>query len=847
MQQFAPAQFMVNYIQLTIKAGLVSLGIIITLTRLVPLQATPVLSVNGVGADSYPGGQTVYRLELLNHTDQIVYDGVLTATLPAGFSYVPGSTIVMGEGWPMESREPAITGQTLTWGPYHLPAAGIKVHNPYGIHTLMESCDGIPALHLEGAKMLTGNGGYVTQLFYPIDLATTGPSQCAINFVQEAYARNLIPILRLQGHRLNGVWQAPSPGPGGNYTEIAQAYARYVAGLPRRDTNPLYIVVWNEPDLWIEWSGRPNATQYARFFVAVSNAIRQLGDARIRVVNGALTPGNPAFINQMLQVPGFRDAFDVWASHCYPYNHPAWYNYHNGTARYGTYSIDCYFEETAIINRYGRAGVKVMLTETGYALGNNTFGFEGFPAITESNRAGYIASAFKDYWLKWPEIVAVTPFELTDASGLWAAFDWVHPYPPYPPHPQYTTVASLPKPAGQLQPYGYQVIFKAQISTNTLTGTYTLSLSGSERDGNFVSAGGAAPVTVQTAPPRQSIYLPVMLKSPGNQGPWYQLAPPEAAVLPAASAGAIVPGNFLTASMAVLAAHNQFQVTDVLLSGPPLAAAPVNNQMVAVLLADGRVELIDTVAHQTVTAIFAGSDPQTIIAAPQHLYTSLGDGLAQIDPQSGQILNRRAQTGLLRGLAWDSAGQRLFVAAAGQEQLLIFNADLSQQLAAIPLGQQPNHLLFDDITRRLYISFPANSQIAALNGDTLQVVSQARLIGGPILKLALDAPGGKLYALSALAPKHRGITAWQAGTLTQTALVAGTTQFPFHTAQALAVDPNGNLLVAEVEGVWQITPDSWAVSHIDTTVRAIPATELLVSQTTIYLLEPQQNLLRIYQ
>ena len=136
-----------------------------------------------------------------------------------------------------------------------LPSAGTGAHNPYGIHTLMHDCQA--GLHLEGAKMLVGNGGYVKQIFYGIDPTTTGPSQCAINFVVEAYARNLIPILRLQGHFVNGIWQAPSPGPSGDYSEIAQAYARYVSGLPRRDTNPLYIEVWNEPDLWIEWSGTP--------------------------------------------------------------------------------------------------------------------------------------------------------------------------------------------------------------------------------------------------------------------------------------------------------------------------------------------------------------------------------------------------------------------------------------------------------------------------------------------------------------------------------------------------------------------------------------------------------------
>ena len=60
-------------------------------------HASPVLSVSGTASDTYPGSETTYRIELLNHTDQIVYDGVISITLPAGFTYVPNSTIALGE------------------------------------------------------------------------------------------------------------------------------------------------------------------------------------------------------------------------------------------------------------------------------------------------------------------------------------------------------------------------------------------------------------------------------------------------------------------------------------------------------------------------------------------------------------------------------------------------------------------------------------------------------------------------------------------------------------------------------------------------------------------------------
>jgi|GEM_PF-5978364 len=821
--------------------------IFVAAIKLLPATAMSILSVTGTGTDTYPGGEVNYQLELLNHTDEIIYDGLISATLPSGFSYVPGSTIALGEGWPMQSQEPAINGQTLTWGPYNLPAAGIKVHNPYGIHTLMESCDGIPALHLDGAKILAGNGGYVTQLFYPIDTTTTGPSECAINFVQEAYARNLIPIIRLQGQRINGIWQAPSPGPSGNYTEIAQAYTRYVAGLPRRDTNPLYITIWNEPDLWIEWSGQPNAVQYARFFVAVSNAIRQLGDARIRIVNGALTPGNLTFLNQMLSVPGFRDAFDVWASHCYPYNHPAWYNIHSGTARYGTYAIDCYLHELAMINNQGRPNVKVIIKETGYALGNNTFGFEGFPTINETNRVQYIASAFADYWQTWPEVVAVTPFELTDESGHWAAFDWVYPYWPYPSHPQFDAVAALPKPAGQLQPYGFQIIFKAIVATNVPTGTYTLNLSGSEHNGSVVSATQVASVTVKTSTPQQYTFLPVIIKSPGNTGPWYLTTPLTGSISP--REGAIVPTHFLTSSTALLSASKK--IIDIPLSGTPQALVLDEvARLGAVLLSDGHLEIIDLAQQNSISTLFVGNQPYAVTAAsPGIVYVAFADGIAQVDLKDEIELTRRLGLGRVTGLAWDSVQQRLFVTDAERNRLLVFNTDLSEIAPPVLLSYQPNQLIYNGVTDELFIAFPAVSRIVSLSANDYTEKGQARLVGGPILDMALDAGQNQLYTLSAIAPHQRGITVLQTLSLRPLALIAGSNQLPLQTASAITLGSGNNLLIAETSNLLQMSGDSFSINNNITTKNLIAAQMLRVYRATgaIYTLDSQHHRLRVYQ
>jgi len=817
----------------SIKVGIAAVaGLGLALLIIMPLAAAgPVISVRGSAASASPGQTATLRLELLNHTDQIRYNGQLTVTLPAGFSYVPGSARITGEGWPINTADPISSGQTLGWGPHNLPAAGITAHNLFGIHTMMDSCSTAPALHLEGAKTLIGSGGYVTQLFYPVITTTTGPSQCAINFVQEAYARNLIPILRLEGMRVGNIWQAPDPGPNNDYAEIAQAYARFVAGLPRRSANPLYIVVWNEPNLWIEWSSAPNAAQYARFFVAVSTAIRGLGDARIRLVNGALAPADQhlSFLDKMLRVAGFSNAFDVWASHCYPYNHPAWYNSHTGKARYGTYAIDCYLEEQNVIKKYGRTGFKFILTETGYQLGEDTYNFEGFSTITENNRADYMASAFRDYWPNWPEVIAATPFELSDPAGWWDKYDWISPTSPFTPHLQYSRVAALPKPAGQVEPYGYQVTFRVNIDPAVAPGTYTLQLSGSDAGGNVAAASEV--ITVTQAVSQTSTYLPAISKSPGTSGPWYMETAANTD-----TAGAIIPTAFLTPAIGAQTAAENISVLP--LASPPLALALDSAAgLGAVLQQNGLVDAVDLAAFALQPPIFVGQNPRLIaLGAPGsgQFFVALDAGVVKIDLPAGQVGAITPIKGRITGLVWDDARQRLLLADAANERLLALASQPLQPVATAPLGEQPGQLLLDAAANRLFALLPGAGQVIALDAATLTPIARANVTGGPLLAAALAPAQNRLVVLNALTPRLRMLTVFDTQ-LNRQALIAGSELVPLQTATAVAATPAGSLLVAEASQVWQVIWPGLAAQPI----APVSAGDVAVNPQTgaIYLLD----------
>jgi len=324
--------------------------------------------------------------------------------------------------------------------------------NFFGVHFLPMSSNRIKS-QVTLARTLVGEGGYAKCCFFGITRDTQGAKPEWRQLIDEIYRAEMIPLIRLGGVYAGKMWLAPQPDAPGDYTSIAKAVARVIKDLPIR--GPIYIEVWNEPNVSIEWTGKPNPEEYANFLVDVSRAIRALGDDRIKILNGGLAT-DPEFLEEMIKlVPDVLYAFDVLASHPYPHNHPPEYNIHDGTARYKNATIDSYLLELDVLKKYGRGNIKVMLTETGYALGDETYKDEGFPVIDEYNRADYIMRAFRDYWSKWDEILAVFPFEFCDtgSSGVWTNFDWVYPdtgisdlgFPTHA-HLQYFYVAALAKP-----------------------------------------------------------------------------------------------------------------------------------------------------------------------------------------------------------------------------------------------------------------------------------------------------------------------------------------------------------------------------------------------------------------
>lgn len=312
---------------------------------------------------------------------------------------------------------------------------------------------------LELAADLTGPGGYVKLIFPGVTRDTTAPDASWVSAVRDAYARDLIPVIRVSppwGD--NDVRYDSDDSAHLRYTALAAAYRRVVEGLPLRAGWPIWIEVHNEPNLCYEWTCRAGegwlehttaAHEYAAMLRDVADALHAIGDPRIRVLNGGLAPGGARrcecggsgfeagvtsreFLAAMrVEVPDVFSRVDGFASHSYPAEGEGWGFFvpydraHPGLA---------YFETE--LTTIGRSDLGVFLTETGWCTPGSRCSSGGG---SRTQIADWTESAYSSFWLGHAQITAVMPFILRDAA--WDDFAWVAPDGSH--HPVYDRVRAL--------------------------------------------------------------------------------------------------------------------------------------------------------------------------------------------------------------------------------------------------------------------------------------------------------------------------------------------------------------------------------------------------------------------
>lgn len=754
-------------------------------------------------------GQPVnYTVTVSNWGQEEAANIVVTHTLPLEFTYAPGSTAVEVNGQLLSSSDPLVDGQFLTWEPLTVPDATLFCDNPYGVHTFVQDlcAESYIDFQLDKSLELAGIGGHVTQLVYPVTATITGPQPCWVYFVNRAYDRHLAPILRIQGEWGGNYWVKPEPDSPGDYTSIAQAYKRVVEGLPRRDGHTLYVQVWNEPDVSLEWSGVANAGEYAHFFVDVAAAIHSIGDSRIQVLNGALTPGQVGFIKQLLGVPGFAESFDLWASHCYPFNHPPWYNIHSGTAR-NVYTIDCYVPELQVLaTDGGRTGVNVLVTETGYALHDRTFRW--FPAIDEINRAQYIAVAFRDYWVSWPEVVGVTPFELVDPYEAWLPWDWLYATSDLP-HEQFNAVKALPKPKPVTVPTEATIRFRAQAADTP--GTYYSDLSATAGGALISQLTGVAPVMVVDKV--YAHYFPLVARDGSAAATSSQVDvvsglqdemlrfPEELDLAPAAKAQSA--GPTVSLSSAEQPGEAPAVLSSISLGSRPEAMALDSMvQRAYVTLGGGNLVIVDLSEDRIVCTVPVGREPAGVGANPGSglvYVANSGDGtVSVVDGSSCGVVTTVGGMSEPYGVAVDEVADRIYVTDPKADRLLVIDGESNEVVGRVLVGSSPEAIVLSPELDRLFVADSGDGTLLTIDPTSLEVLSTLDIAQGPLLGMAVDSRAGLVYVVFPLTPQRRGVAAVDASRPALAAVLTGGWDRPLSGTYAVTVDEDrGRLYIAD--------------------------------------------------
>ena len=384
-------------------------------------------------------------------------EGLLSMTFHAD----PSATVYASCGvWVSAASDGGVADAGVVDAGPHDAGMTAPTGNRFGIGLV----NGGDTRELDLAADLAGPGGYVKLLFVGVRPGMGGPDSGWVNSVRDAYARDLIPVVRFApdwgDRRVRN--QSDGGSDGLRYSQLAASYAAIVRGLPLRAGWPFYVEIHNEPNLCSEWAcdrGRfpsdhiPSdrmALEYASMVRDVASALHGLGDARVRVVNGGMAPGGVRwcecvgpgegafeagntsmdYLAQMeAGVPGVFANLDAFATHSYPAEGEGW-GFFVPYDRAGT-GLRYFTRELTTI---GRLDLPVLITETGWptALGGTTYG-------SRDQIAGWTQQAYENVWLTDSHVLGVMPFMLMDSA--WDPFGWASPGGT--PYPVYGTIRSL--------------------------------------------------------------------------------------------------------------------------------------------------------------------------------------------------------------------------------------------------------------------------------------------------------------------------------------------------------------------------------------------------------------------
>lgn len=279
-----------------------------------------------------------------------------------------------------------------------------------------------PAVHLLTASdrmfQLAAQGGYesAVQLLPWRDVEPTDGEwhwQQPDFAVRAAEYYDLGLIVRLD-HPPDWAVRSPENGEGGPIDP--DAYADFVATVARRYRGQVQAyIVWNEPNLSLEWADRPpDPAGYTALLCRAYSAIKA-ADPGATVVSAGLAPTNGGegamderqFLHGMLEA-GAAACFDVLGAHAYGFGRPP----DDPRDAPDGLNLARLLDLRSVLEMHGADATAVWITELGWT--TEAAGPDAWQQVSREQQADYLCRSWDYIKDAWPSVQLATVWNLSE-------------------------------------------------------------------------------------------------------------------------------------------------------------------------------------------------------------------------------------------------------------------------------------------------------------------------------------------------------------------------------------------------------------------------------------------------
>jgi hypothetical protein len=225
-------------------------------------------------------------------------------------------------------------------------------------------------------------------------------------------------VVRLDQHP---AWAASAPLTVNAPPDDLEDYARFVEQVARRYRGRVRgYIIWNEPNLALEWGGRPpDPSGYTRLLCRAYQAVKDADSSALVVSAGlASTNHNDAeamddrlYLEAMLQA-GAGDCFDVLGAHPYGFGYPP----DDPRGAHEGLNMARIEDLRERMVAYGLAHKPIWATEMGWTVDGKDE--HAWHTVTPAQQADYLVAALRRARRDWPWLELLTVWNLPGLGAI---------------------------------------------------------------------------------------------------------------------------------------------------------------------------------------------------------------------------------------------------------------------------------------------------------------------------------------------------------------------------------------------------------------------------------------------